>query len=383
MTSASNLIALTYCLFLIESALAQQPKVSPSTGKTINIPMEPTHWQNDSGKVVFEKVGGIPAMRLPPKAGFTRLKDFDFTTGTIEFDWQPTDARFSSFYFRHQNNAETECIYLRTAYAGDSLAMDAVQYAPFIKGVNFWDMLAHFQAPAKFSKSEWNRVKLVVSEKQLQIHINDLATPVLWVPELEGNIANGNLAFDGEAIVANLSVKPGDIGSLPDQAGVDPTANDPRYLRQWQVSEPNDFPSGREPFGNDFPKSDTRWTALRTERRGLLNITRLHGSKMPGRQVIWIKARIRSAIDQQKWMDFGFSDEVWLFVNGYYVYAGKNLYGIPLMKAPFGRCSIENTAINLPLKKGNNEILIGLANNFYGWGVVARLRDLTGIEALE
>ena len=277
---------------------------------------------------------------------------------------------------------ESECVYLRTARAGDTLAMDAVQYAPFIKGVNLWDMLLHFQAPAKFSKREWNRVKLVVSEKQLQVYINDLTRPLLWVPELEGDVANGTLAFMGEGIVANLTVKPDDIGHLSDQAGVDPAANDPRYLRHWQVSEPRDFPFGREPMNDDIPKPDARWTALNTERRGLLNLTRLYGSKMPDRQVIWIKAHIHSVTDQQKWMDFGFSDEVWLFVNGLYTYADKNYYGAPIMKPPFGRCSIENTAVSLPLKKGDNEILIGVANNFYGWGVVARLRDLKGIEAL-
>ncbi|SKB87102.1 hypothetical protein SAMN05660226_03526 [Parapedobacter luteus] len=381
--STNNLTTLICCLSLLGSATAQQRKPSFPDSNGMAIPLDAAHWQNDSGKVVFEQIGGVPIMRLLPMAGFTWLKDFDFTTGTIEFDWQPTDTTFSHFNFRYQSSMESECVYLRTARAGDSLAMDAVQYAPFIKGVNLWDMLLHFQATATFSKREWNRIKLIISEKQLLIFINDLSTPRLWVPELEGDVTSGTLAFSGEGLVANLAVKPGDTEGLPHQAGLDPTANDPRYLRQWLVSDPMDFPFGREPADLDLPKPDARWTDHRAERRGLLNITRLHGSKMPERQLIWIKARIRSAIDQQKWMDFGFSDEVWLFVNGSYTYADKNYYGTPIMKPPFGRCSIENTAVYMPLKKGDNEILIGLANNFYGWGVVARLRDLHGIEALE
>jgi hypothetical protein len=31
------------------------------------------------------------------------------------------------------------------------------------------------------------------------------------------------------------------------------------------------------------------------------------------------------------------------------------------------------------LKAGENELLIGLANDFYGWGIIARLEELDGL----
>jgi hypothetical protein len=41
--------------------------------------------------------------------------------------------------------------------------------------------------------------------------------------------------------------------------------------------------------------------------------------------------------------------------------------------------NIENTIIDLPLVEGKNVIKIAIANDFYGWGLVARLDNMHGI----
>lgn len=48
----------------------------------------------------------------------------------------------------------------------------------------------------------------------------------------------------------------------------------------------------------------------------------------------------------------------------------------PIMKYPGGRCTIDNTTFELPLQEGENELLIALANDFFCWGIVARLDRL-------
>jgi hypothetical protein len=77
----------------------------------------------------------------------------------------------------------------------------------------------------------------------------------------------------------------------------------------------------------------------------------------------------------------GFQNEVWVYLNGNPFFVDKNIYpNNPNRKKPDGRLSIQNTAFEMPLKAGENEILIGVANYFYGWGIVARLdniQDLT------
>jgi hypothetical protein len=69
-----------------------------------------------------------------------------------------------------------------------------------------------------------------------------------------------------------------------------------------------------------------------------------------------------------------------VFVNGAAVYADKNEYaqGEP-RKKPDGRLSLDNGAFTLPLRAGDNEIVIGVANAFFGWGLMLRLDDVAGV----
>jgi len=114
--------------------------------------------------------------------------------------------------------------------------------------------------------------------------------------------------------------------------------------------------------------------------RGNVNLTRILGHTDFGkRRFAWLKTTIESDSAQERILHLGFSDEVSIFVNREFLYSDKNYFGTPGQKFPNGRCTIENTTVKLPLKKGKNEILIGLANYFYGWGIVARLDDTEGI----
>ncbi|MBD0258278.1 MAG: DUF3471 domain-containing protein, partial [Cytophagales bacterium] len=167
-------------------------------------------------------------------------------------------------------------------------------------------------------------------------------------------------------------------GLLP-APGPDPTAYDPRYIRSWAVSEPIPTPA-KVDFSYDFlPTPTTQWQVVEAERRGLVNLTRSFG-KGNGRRFAWLKVKVKSATAQKKKIDLGFSDEVWVFVNGQLAYLDKNLYGGATMKEPHGRISTENTSCVLPLKEGDNEVLVGLANDFYGWGLIARLENLEGLQ---
>jgi hypothetical protein len=129
-----------------------------------------------------------------------------------------------------------------------------------------------------------------------------------------------------------------------------------------------------------FPDSTTQWANIMAEDRGIVNLTRLYGATdFKNRRLAWLKTTIESDKDQERVLHLGFSDEVFIFINGQFLYSDKNHFGTPGQKFPRGRCTIENTTVKLPLKKGNNEVLIGLTNYFYGWGIIARLDDTDGI----
>ncbi len=341
--------------------------------------MAADNWDAPPQKAEFITYENFAALRTRPGSGVVTLKTVDFTDGTIEFDIQPIDPRFATFYFRWQSAEENECFYFRTARAGDPSAGDAVQYSPTLGGINLWDLLGHYQGGASFQKQSWNHVKMVVSGAQMRVYVNRDTRPTLSIPRLEGNVTHGRFGFEGEVIVANLVITPNATAGVPAAPGVDLTDHDPLYLRRWQRSEPKVIPPNID-FSRDLlPNPQTTWTPISAERRGLINITRLYG-KTDTRRIIWLKTKLQAATAETRKLSLGFSDEVWVFINGQLLYVDKNTYLQPIRKEPEGRCSIDNASFNLPLNAGDNDLMVGVANDFYGWGIVARIDRLTDVK---
>jgi hypothetical protein len=380
----SNYVLLLCLFFVLPTALqAQQKRSKQPTKKITNIPMTDHRWEFQDGKVDFVKHKDVSAIKILEGGGLVTVRNLNFSNGTIEFDAEPIDAAaapFVSVYFRHRDKNESECFYLRVGREQNLKRNDAVQYAPFIKGVNIWDMLPHYQGPAHLNNNDWNHIKLVISGMQMRAYVNNVLQPTLQIPYLEGNSKEGSIAFEGFAIFANLVVTPDAVEDLSSAAGVDLTAHDANYIRHWLVTQPAPLVAGRELTSSDFPTASNKWDSLFTERNGLINLTRKFG--VENRRYVWLKTTLRSTTAQQRRIDLGFSDEVWVFVNGKITYVDKNLYLQGMRKDPNGRCSIHNSSFEINLKSGENELLIGVANDFYGWGIISRLDNLEGIELM-
>lgn len=361
---------------------------SQATGqsqKPITLELDPEHWLFQEGKVEFLDYKGRKAIKLNAMSGEMFYRDLNFTDGTIEFDVEVDQAGpFPSIYFRAEIDSQSsEHVYLRTGTAARSNAVDAVQYASIINRVNLWDLQHEFQTAAEIRIGEWNHVKLVVSGKQLLVYVNNPNRPNLEIPCMEGNTNDGRVGigtgFPGQAVFTNIVIKPGVTADLSPKPGADLTRHDTRYLRHWEVSQPQNLDPGKEINTNMLPPADSKWEPIETERRGLLNLSRIFGIS-ESRRMAWVRAVISSDFDQRQLIDLGFSDEIWVFLNGNPVYIDKNLYAQNMRKSPNGRISLENSTFLLPLVKGENELLIAVANDFYGWGIIARIKDLDGLK---
>ncbi len=367
-------------LFIGLPMFGQRSKTTSAANPSeMKIQMTPTNWEFPSNSVEFLNYKGSLAMKILSSGDKVILKDFKFSNGTIEYDIEPQSEVFAGVFFRMADVNESEYFYLRVARAGNPMAMDAVQYAAFTKGVNLWDLLHHYQGPATIKKNEWNHIKLVVSGRQMIVYVNEHERTTLEIPRLEGESLSGSIAFNGLCTIANLIIRPDAVEGLSAREGFDPTYHDPRYLREWQVCEPKSLPIGRELYEGEFPKPDTKWQTLSAERRGLVNLTRLYG--VGERRFVWLRVKLISATEQKRKMALGFSDEVWVYLNRQLIFVDKNIYRSPGMrKVPDGRISVENSELELPMRAGENELLIGVANDFFGWGIVSRLNNMDGIE---
>jgi hypothetical protein len=340
----------------------------------IKVPMKSESWESKNGKVSFADHNGVPSMELT--GDIATLKNVDFTNGIIEFDME-FGGGFASIYFRRQSEDESELFYLR-GVENPSASVDAIQYTPIIKKVNMWDMYPDYQAAASFKTKEWAHIKMVVSGMQMMVYVNNKDYPQLKVFHLEGNTKNGSIAFQGTCFVSNMVIRPNETEGLSPIEGIDPTYNDIRYIQRWHVSEPQPLPPGQELSNNAMPDIQTKWQPIAVERRGLVNISRLYGQSTE-RRYVWLRKKIISTKERKLRVDMGFSDEVWVFVNDRATFVDKNLYGQNMRKRPDGRISIENGSFEIPLNEGENELVIGVANDFYGWGVIVHLDDLNGI----
>lgn len=379
----------------IASAYGQHKKAN-SPGKKdnqeIKIPMEPAYWKYDTARTEFVSYKNTKAVKGKNGQGYQIfLKNYTFGDGTIEFDVELSGAGFPGINFRMSpDDKKGENFYIRSFGPVQPEIRTTLQYAALIDGMSIWDLTDEYQSGAVIFQEKWNHVKLVISGKQMRAYVNDMRKPALVVPELEGRRDSGSISLIGNVIYANLVIKPGATEGLSPEAGYNSTSNDTRYLRNWLVSAPHDFPFGKEVIlplpsmygtlrATELPDSTTKWSEIHAESRGIVSLSRIYGHKeKDARRFAWMKTTIESDTAQDRTLSFGFSDEVWVFLNGQILYVDKNYFGTPEQKSK-GRCTIENTSFKLQLKEGKNEIVIGLANYFYGWGIIARLDDTEGI----
>jgi hypothetical protein len=392
--SFTIILLFTFQIFAQKSSSKKEASLS-KTGE-IKIPFEAAFWDHDVAQVEFIKHRSVSAVKGKGGAFQIFLKNQVFTNGTIEFDVELIGMGFPGINFRMSEDKKNgENFYIRSFGAVSPETRTTLQYAALIDGMSIWDLTDEYQSGATIYQEGWNHVKLVVSGKQMKAYVNDMTRPALIVPELEGGQDTGNISFSGNVIYANLVIRPNVTEGLAPEAGYISTYNDTRYIKNWMVSSPVNFPFGKEVIvslpsmggklvDSELPDSTTKWTAIKAEQRGIINLSRNFGStENDGRRFAWLKTTIQSKKAQERILSLGFSDEVWIYINGQILYADKNYFGTPGQKFPKGRCTIENTSIKLPLKEGENEILIGLANYFYGWGIVARFDDMDGIQTMK
>jgi hypothetical protein len=344
------------------------------------ISMKADNWIAKPGTVEFVPAGqagsgSAGAMKIVDGNGLVVLKGVDFSDGVIEFDLLPAEKQFSSMYFRYKDSLESECFYFRTDRVGQP---QAIQYTPIIGGINCWNLFDNYQNAAEWQPNTPIHTKLVVAGPRLRVYLNGSAEPAMDVPRLEGNVSHGSICFEGKGTLSNLVVRQGQPEGLAAVEGFDPVANDPHYIRHWWVTEPALVPHDVDFSFALMPDSQRVWKPVGVERRGLVNLTRLYPAKNFVRRIAFLKTTLHSDEARTCQIQLGFMTEVWVWLNGQWLYVDKNYYGTPIAKQR-GRISIDNTTLTVPLEKGDNQLMIGLGGGFYGWGVMARVEELEGI----
>ena len=349
---------------------------------SIKVSLTADKWTFQEGKVEFIDYQGRRAMKLGTQSGSVVLKGVVFKDGVIEYDVEPVATEFANcFYFHRKDEKEKEIVYLRVQKIGNKFANEGIQYCPYFDGVNMWDIYPQYQAPAPAKAGEWNHMKLIVSGRQMHVFVNNKL--VLRIPKLEGRELEGSIAFEGASYISNVEIRPGETEGLSSEEGVDLSRHEANYIRSWAVTQPDSLPAGTEPTAAlDLPANDLFTTKLEAETGGLVNLTRQFGGS-ENRRLVWLRATVATKESLITNLQLGFSDEVWIYLNNQLTYVDKNLFTQNMKKYPDGRLSVQNASVRLKLKPGANDLMIGVANDFYGWGIIARLETIEGISEME
>ena len=297
----------------------------------------------------------------------------DFSDGTIEFDMTPlAGGNFFGLVFRYASPTIHDNIYFRLHKSGE---FDAVQYAPRLHTTaGAWQLFREFAGPGELPVGTWTRVRTEVRGGRLEIFVGDSTKPLVVVPRLRGLSGTGRVGFwarvnnkplEWTVAISNVRVlaRPPASASAPDTL-----AWPAGTLGGWQVAGPYEAPDSS--VAPPFPTASA-WKPLPMEEGGLLNISRNVAKPPGGRHVVFLRNSIRASQARTAQLTLGYSEDVMLWLNGVPLYRGTNALG-GRYPGYNGWLAMAET-VYLPLRAGDNELLVAVGERGFGWGLKARI----------
>jgi hypothetical protein len=328
-------------------------------------------WQVNAQTASLENYKGKQCVRLAQ--GGIKLAEAGFTNGVIEFDIAFGKERgFHGVQWRMQSNDTNEEFYLRPHQSGNP---DATQYTPVFHGLAGWQLYhgEGYTTAASFDFDEWMHVKLVVAGGQAEVYLKDMSKPLLVMPELKQKIRSGGLGLSAAlapARFADFSYRADDRMKLQGEIKTSPVAP-AGTIMAWQVSDVFEGQKLQDKVALEQADLEgLAWHPLACEKSGLANLARLQGVSQT-KNTVFVKATLHSANAATKKLSFGYSDVAFVFLNGQALYLGQNTF-LSRDYRYLGTIGYFDNVF-LPLKAGDNELIIAVAETFGGWGIQARL----------
>jgi len=308
--------------------------------------------------------------------GAALLKGIEFENGIIEVDVAVDGRRsYPGIIFRMQSQFNRERVYIRPHRAG--LYEDALQYVPTINGIDGWQLYTGtgYTSSVSLPEGKWVHVRLEVSEDRAHVFIGDSDKPDLEIFHLEHGVSKGKIGLlgpeDGSAYFSNFTYtlqEPGDFPPLPH------IVRPSQIMTDWEISEPLDYYDHcpLDTYPSEGTLKTINWKSVKSNPSGIVDIAKeVAAGNRP--YLVYAKTNVNADQDSIKPFNLGYSDVVSVFCNGQPIFSGNS--GYTSRDSGFlGAVGLFDT-IYLPLRKGNNEIFIVLADVFGGWGFILQKAD--------
>jgi sugar lactone lactonase YvrE len=309
-------------------------------------------------------------------AGRASLRDVEFQDGVIEVDVAVTGGRsYPGVDFRIQSEADHERVYIRPHRAG--LYPDAIQYTPVANGIASWQLFngSGYTAAVELPDDEWVPIRVEVMGKRARVFVGEAGRPALVVNDLQHGLSSGTIGLngptDGTAYFSDFRYS---TEEAPDFGSEPLSETPPGIISDWEISQAfrlSGIELDEDPYHQDLPPLE--WQAVTSAPSGLVNVGNY--ISRTGREPDCILARTMIRSDRPRTMDllFGYSDVVSIFLNGEILFTGNSAYRSrdPSFLGIIGF----HDAVYLPLREGENELLLIVAEAFGGWGFMCQDAD--------
>jgi len=338
---------------------------------TPTIPFSPDRWEIKDAEL--KEFLGQPAI-----TGTAWLKDTEFENGIIEVDLAADRQQaYPAIVFRRQSDGEYEHVYFRPHRAG--FYADAVQYSPVFNGVAGWQLYSGpgFTAGVTLPENQWVHIRLEVSGTQAKVFVGAGSQPVLEINDLKHGLSKGTLGLqspkNGSVHFANFSCVA--KATLPFEP---PEAAElvPGVFMDWEIS-PSTRASDLAPerYLDGQSSASITWQPVKSEASGLVDIARSRKPVTGEASKVWARTSIHAQKNESIPINFGYSDDVSIYLNGRILFSGKS--GFKRRDPSFLGIIGWNDTIYLPLQAGENELVLLVSEKFGGWGFM--VRDLDAI----
>ncbi|MEL7001452.1 MAG: hypothetical protein AAFN93_01825 [Bacteroidota bacterium] len=343
------------------------------------IPIDTNNWDIQATNYVIENYKGKPSIYL--QGGGMTLKGEKFLNGVIEYEiFLKEDRGFPGIYFRGQDNGNAEQFYVRPHQSGNP---DANQATALTKNITLWQ-LHHgdkYSFPYHYKFNEWTQIKILVNGDKAQVFMDGNENPNLsW--HLFHEIQEGTITLNGGnqtgMHIANVRIS----NEAPELKNFKPIANKPieGLVERWEVSDMFAESLLEDPKKINDLISKRKWQGtIKVEEGTAANISRIQNRfDGSGGNTVFVKITIESNKNQVKSFEFGYSDRVVAILNGTPVYSGTNRFRTRDYRYLGTIGLFDNIYLNL--KKGKNELLMAVSEDFGGWLITGRFKDNKGIK---
>lgn len=359
------------------------------SAQTLAVAADSPRWELQQQAKVVE-YQGRKALMLD--GGAAILKDFEMRDAVIDVDVATPAARgFFGLQFRlDKDGANGEWVYLRQHKSNQP---DAMQYTPVLNTGANWQIYngPGFTGAVEIPKEVWFHLRLEVTGAQAKLYVKDMTKPALVISDLKSGVQKGQLALHvltGATYFSNFEIR-----TTPDVAWerrLPPMP--PNTLTKWQISPSYDALARNLELPLTRSESDAiRWQEVEAEPPGFVVLYRYREAPhlrvtfasdfskrlepQPGMKMVYARTMIDSDREQVKKLLLGYSDDVSVFLNGKLLFRGRSAQ---YFRDPgfLGIVNPENDLVYLPLKRGNNELVLAVSEIGGGWGFICRLAGL-------